>query len=146
MFVALIIQHAQRMRLIILEPLACQAVPYCATLSHKWNGYIVILVNVLRSSCKNAFFLSDFNETWIFCIDFLITHTKLNQNPFSGSRVISCGLTDGLTDRHIDRQKDLTKLIVALAILRKILYCPSYHSLHLLVSSGSQNSYFATRL
>jgi len=34
------------------------------------------------------------------------SNIKLNENPFSGRRVLSCGRTDG--------QRDITKLIVAL--------------------------------
>ena len=33
-FVALVIQHAERMRLIILSSVACLALPYFSTLSH----------------------------------------------------------------------------------------------------------------
>jgi hypothetical protein len=33
--VALVIQHANRMRRIILSSVTCVAVPYCSTLAHK---------------------------------------------------------------------------------------------------------------
>jgi hypothetical protein len=37
--VALLIQHAKRMRRIILSSVVCLALPYLSTLSHKWYGF-----------------------------------------------------------------------------------------------------------
>jgi len=35
LYLALVVQHAKRMRRIILSPVACLDLPYVATLSHK---------------------------------------------------------------------------------------------------------------
>jgi hypothetical protein len=39
MFVALVIQHAKRMRPIILTSIACLAVAHISTLSYKWHDF-----------------------------------------------------------------------------------------------------------
>jgi hypothetical protein len=39
-FVDLVIQHAKRMRHIILSSVRCPAVPYSSTLSHKWHDFL----------------------------------------------------------------------------------------------------------
>ena len=53
--------------------------------------------NVYRSSCEVPLFLSDFNETWIFCPQFFekFWNVKFHEIPSSGNRVVPRGQTDG---------------------------------------------------
>ena len=100
MSVALVIQHAMRMRCIILSSVACPAAPYFSILSHKrynFRGggnvfniklcfdflynlsktFVIlrrrrrgIITNVLHFQVKHPLFSADFNETSIFSTDF----------------------------------------------------------------------------
>ena len=55
---------------------------------------------------KLLFFLPHFNQNWTFSTDFTNTSkTKFDENPSSGSQVVSRGRTDGGTD--------MTKLIAS---------------------------------
>jgi hypothetical protein len=94
--VALSIQHATRMRCVVLSSVACLAAPYFSTLSHIWHDFRKKLLNI-KCVCvwifcttfaqislilrrinqivsytyvglhvKYPLFLSDYNETWIF--------------------------------------------------------------------------------
>jgi len=130
-FVALIIQHAMRVRHIVICGL-----PRC-TVFYLKNGTIFenMLLNtecmmwfplqilsetfhILRRierdvikmyivpHVKNPLFLSDFNETWIIStVSRKVLKYQVSLSPSSGSRVVPCGQTDGRTG--------MMKLVVA---------------------------------
>ena len=58
---------------------------------------------ILVFHVKYRLFLSDFNETWIFCTQFRKKYSsiKFRENPASGTEDVACGRTD------------MTKIIVA---------------------------------
>ena len=54
-----------------------------------------IIINVRRSSCKVPVIIVKFNETLIFWQIFeKYTNIQLHENPFTGSRVVTCGQTE----------------------------------------------------
>ena len=126
-------QHAKRMRHIILPSVAPFAVPCFSTL-HKRHDFrkdvsghkmcVMIFCTTCVSNISNStkhsaryqsrgswvkylLFLSDLNETRIFSTDFLeIFKCQILCSLSSGSRVVPCGRTD-------DRRADKTNVIVA---------------------------------
>jgi hypothetical protein len=133
-YVALVIQHAKRMRLIILSSVGCLALRYVSTLSQKRHDFrkkklsnikcvflftlqhlsetfIIlrrierdIIINVHGCSCKVPAFLSDFNETLIFSTDF----REIFKHKISQNSVqweSSCSMRlKGQTDTQADGQ------------------------------------------
>jgi len=117
----------------MFSPVACPAVPYFSTLSHKSQDFKSkknlnirvfiflqllseiffilsriqggIIINVYMSSCK----LPDFNKTSVFSRGSVYySNIKLYDSPSSGSRVVPCGQTDRRTTRQAGRQTDRT--------------------------------------
>jgi hypothetical protein len=130
-FVALVIQHAQRMRRIILSSVDCPAVPNFYTLPQhdfrksikcvvwfsrqRLSGTFLILriiqrdiINVHRSWRKVPVFLARFEKKIVFFDRFfeIYLYIKFHENPPRGSRVFHVG-------RQTDRQTYMTNLIVA---------------------------------
>jgi hypothetical protein len=120
--VALVIQHAKRMRRIILSSVACLTVPYFSTLSHKWydfwgwgwGGGELLDIKCVFWFCLRLFetFIiqrrseRDTHSTHYSCqtviglkYSWLIfekcTVIKFSENLSSGSRAVSCGRKDG---------------------------------------------------
>jgi hypothetical protein len=134
--VALVMQHAKLMRRIILSSVACPALPYFSTLSHKRHDFqkrkllnikcvlsfskilceillileIIqqyIIINVLRSSCKVPLLLSDFNHTLLSLTEFQKSHQIQN---FRKICAVGTELfhADGWMDRQTDRRDGTT--------------------------------------
>jgi hypothetical protein len=57
--VALVIQHTKRMRRVILSSVACLAVPYFSTLSHKRHDFGKKLLNIKCVFCFSVQLLSE---------------------------------------------------------------------------------------
>ena len=127
--IVLLIQHAKRVRRVILSYVACLALPYYSTLfykRHDFRGkkidYKMCVLNLSKTLVRNIaystiiqrdiithviglhvehpLFLSDFNQTWIFSTDF---RKKLSNVNFI--KTFPCEQTD--------RQISMTKLIDA---------------------------------
>jgi hypothetical protein len=101
----------------ILSSVACLALTYFSTLSHKrqdafiWYSLLLFSFWNISHSTENSaryyykrtqvfvkwpLFLSYFNRTWVFSTHFpnILKYIKLKENPSSGSRDVPCGRTD----------------------------------------------------
>jgi hypothetical protein len=133
-FVALVIQYAKRMLHAIWSPVACAALQYFFTLSHKRHNF---LENVIEYKTLAFFSLQSLSRTFpilritqrdtviglnvktfsrisiklkIFSTDFRqISNIKYHENPSSGSRIVSCGQTYVRKDRYDEANSCLSQ-------------------------------------
>jgi hypothetical protein len=129
MYVAIVIQHTEHLCLITLSSLACLAVQYFPTLSHKWQIFGKSLLHIKceflmlsKNSVWNSFHSTKnwvryyyqcavifskvpavpvrFNETWMFLTQFWeMLKYQISCKSVQGE--ISCSMwTDGWTGRH----------------------------------------------
>jgi len=167
---ALVVQHAVRMRHIVLSSVVCPAVPYFSTLSHKRHDFQEKFIEhklcgliffkfclelfqfqeefgeILSQMCtglnvKCLLFLWDFNETWIFSTYF----RKILKNQFSWKfRPVGAELF------QVDVQTDITKLAVVFRnsanAHKNSTFRPQNIHLFLLIPMGlrTNNNYFLT--
>jgi hypothetical protein len=123
--VALVIQHAKRMRRIILSSVPCLALPYFSTLSHKRHDFrkkvikhkMCFLIFSTTFVWNNSHCKKNWARYYHKCTLILMklefsrqifekcsnTSIKFHENPSSESRVVSCVRTDTQTDGRTDR-------------------------------------------
>jgi hypothetical protein len=101
MSVALVIQHAKRMRRTILSSLACPALPYFSTLSHKRHDFRKQLLNI---KCVFLFSLQILSET------FLILR-RIQRDIIINVHRSSCQVPLLLSDFNVDRFSKNTQIL-----------------------------------
>jgi hypothetical protein len=125
-FVALGIQHAKRMRRVVLLSLTSPDLQHFSTISYKRHDFrkkstehkmcvFYFIINFVWNISHSKEKLARYNNkcTIVWCIvSFILVKFSLNFNflnrilhikcnkPSSVSRVVPCGRTDGQTDRH----------------------------------------------
>jgi hypothetical protein len=156
--VALVIQHAKRMRLIILLCVVCLVVPYFSALSHKRHDFrekviehkmcVLILsttlseaflilrriqrditINVHRRSCKVPLLLSDFNGTWN-CWTHLRKIVKYQISRKIRLVVVELFHAEGRTDGQTDRHEEASSRFSQFCVRAQKTTVPQrcYHS------------------
>ena len=143
MFVALRVQHAMRMRRIILSVVVCPAVLYYPTFSHKRNDFRKTVIEckacVLIFSTIFVWSISHSKKHWVRCdhkcIFVFMYSTSYSYQTCKATRDFSTDLRkifkhqiswkfiqcERSCSMWSDGRTDMTKLIVAFAILRKRL-------------------------
>jgi hypothetical protein len=163
MFVTLGIQHAMRMRHIVICGLPRSTVLFHISKMARFSKTRYWIQNVcfgffynfrlkhisfyeevsemwsdicIGLHVKNPLFLSDFNETWIFSQVFKKSwNIKFLITPYNGMRVVPC--------RRTDRRTDMTKLIVAFrnfANARTKLFPPKVTPMDTGISEGNSSA------